>query len=303
MKVYNAQQVIETTGLVTLIYGEPGIGKTTLANSSPKPILLDFDRGAHRASFGKTVVQFDSWQDMINSESELNNLIEESETVIIDTAGTLLDLIQSHLVDTQPMLAKNSIKLWGELKKVFTEYFTPLKRSGKNIVFIAHSKEKEEGDIRIKRPLIQGSSYDLLMQSCDLIGFYSMKNNRRVLTFDISDTVVAKNCAGIEPIEITDLNFASNAMTHIIEKTRGKLVNRLEEHQEAIDKVQTWISYAETAEPSIIYQALVEAKFKKTEKTSIWAGVTRVLKERGYAFNEETKQFEHATVQQRLSGE
>ena len=31
-----------------IIYGSPGIGKTTLACSAPKPLLIDFDRGVSR---------------------------------------------------------------------------------------------------------------------------------------------------------------------------------------------------------------------------------------------------------------
>ena len=31
-----------------IIYGSPGVGKTTLALSAPDPILLDFDRGVSR---------------------------------------------------------------------------------------------------------------------------------------------------------------------------------------------------------------------------------------------------------------
>ena len=34
--------------LSALIYGQPGMGKTTLALSSPQPLLLDFDGGVHR---------------------------------------------------------------------------------------------------------------------------------------------------------------------------------------------------------------------------------------------------------------
>jgi replication-associated recombination protein RarA len=52
MKVYSANEIIESAGMVALIYGDPGIGKTTLANTAPNPLLLDFDRGAHRSSFG-----------------------------------------------------------------------------------------------------------------------------------------------------------------------------------------------------------------------------------------------------------
>ena len=33
-----------------LIYGQPGMGKTTLALSAPLPLLLDFDGGVHRVN-------------------------------------------------------------------------------------------------------------------------------------------------------------------------------------------------------------------------------------------------------------
>lgn len=36
--------------LSALIYGQPGMGKTTLALSSPQPLLLDFDGGVHRVN-------------------------------------------------------------------------------------------------------------------------------------------------------------------------------------------------------------------------------------------------------------
>jgi hypothetical protein len=292
MRVFNANEIIESAGLVALVYGDPGVGKTTLANTAPKPLLLDFDRGAHRASFGKSVVQFESWQDLMESESELNKMIQDSESIIIDTAGTLLDYLTSHLIDTQPLLAKNSIKLWGEIKKSFNAFFTPLKRSGKNIIFIAHAKEKEEGDIRIKRPLIQGGSYDLLMQSCDLIGYYSVRNNNRYLTFDLSDTIVAKNCAGLEPIVIPDITLANNTMTEIIEKTKKALLQRITKQEDAINTVQKWTEFSRTAEPSIIYESLKDANLKKTEKTAVWAAIQKVMSERGFVFNQENKTFE-----------
>ena len=31
-----------------ILYGSPGVGKTTLALSAPDPILIDFDRGMSR---------------------------------------------------------------------------------------------------------------------------------------------------------------------------------------------------------------------------------------------------------------
>ena len=31
-----------------ILYGSPGVGKTTLALSAPDPVLIDFDRGVSR---------------------------------------------------------------------------------------------------------------------------------------------------------------------------------------------------------------------------------------------------------------
>lgn len=293
MKVFNNNEFIGTKGLTVLIYGDPGIGKTTLANTAPKPILLDFDRGAHRSSLGKKIIQFDSWQDLIDSNGELNKEFEEAETIIVDTAGTLLDYMTNYLTETQPLLAKNGIKLWGELKKMFSEFFLPLKTSDKNIIFIAHAKEKEEGDIRIKRPLIQGSSYDLLMQSCDLIGYYSMKNNRRYLTFDLTDNITAKNCADIEPVVMNDIPAMHSTLGDIINKTKEKLVKRTEHHKQAIDKVKQWEEFARDCEPSVLYTALQQdQELKKTEKTAVWAKVSQIMTDRGFKFNKTTGIFE-----------
>lgn len=292
MKVFEKHQVVSSTGLIVLIYGDPGIGKTTLANTAPNPLLLDFDRGAHRASLGKKTVQFDSWNDLVENETELSTLINQSDSIIIDTAGTLLESMNNYLLDTQPSLAKNGIKLWGELKKMFNDFFQPLKKLNKNIIFIAHAKEKEEGDIRIKRPLIQGSSYDLLMQSSDLVGYYTSTGNKRLLTFDLSETITAKNCAGIKPILVSDIPSMHSQMEDIIVQTKQALIQRSEDHDSSISIVQQWEEIAKTVDPKSIYQMLTDAKIKKSEKTSVWAAIQQVMKTRGYEFNKENTIFE-----------
>jgi nucleoside-triphosphatase THEP1 len=296
MKVFEKNEIVASEGLIVMIYGDPGIGKTTLANTAPNPVLLDFDRGAHRASLGKKTIQFDSWQDVLENQEQLSQIISEADSLIIDTAGTLLDSMSSHLISTQPTLAKSGIKLWGELKKMFSDFFLPLKSMNKNIIFIAHAKEKEEGDFRIKRPLIQGSSYDLLMQSCDLVGYYTASGTKRILTFDLSDTVTAKNCAEIEPIVIKSVPTMTNQLSEIIEKTKKALVQRNQDHSEAIQKVAVWEELAKTIEPSEIYQRLQDDKsIKKTEKTAIWAKVVQVMSSRGYEWNTTSKTFQEIT--------
>ena len=54
------------TTLSALIYGQPGMGKTTFALSSPHPLLLDFDGGIHRVNAAHRVdtVQITKWEEV-----------------------------------------------------------------------------------------------------------------------------------------------------------------------------------------------------------------------------------------------
>jgi hypothetical protein len=213
-----------------------------------------------------------------------------------------LDSINSHIIETQPLLAKNSIKVWGELKKSFTDFFAPLRKMNKNLIFIAHAKEKDEGDVRIKRPLIQGSSYDLLMQTCDLIGYYAMKNNVRTLSFDLSDTVTAKNCAGLEPIQVRNLESMPDLLSNILDKTRASLNQRIEKQTNSIQIIRTWTESArkltkvKSFSSEVIQQFMQELKSKSLEfpsgtSVAIWASIKPIFENAGYEWDAENQIF------------
>jgi len=123
IKVYSQADSLAHQGLNILIYGDPGIGKTTLANTAPNPLVLDFDRGSHRASHRRgNVVQFDSYQDIISSQKELTELIAKHESVVIDTAGTMIELMQMYLQTSQPALAVTQAWASGNEKLTLTCY-------------------------------------------------------------------------------------------------------------------------------------------------------------------------------------
>lgn len=294
MQIRKSLEEMPERGLNILIYGDPGIGKTTLANTAPDPIVLDFDNGYHRASHSKHYVPYNSWANVIQDKQDiLTALKNDYKTLVVDTVGTGIELMQTHLLETSPALSKATMKMWGETKKTAADFFGPLKFAGKNVVYIAHAKVKEDGDVRRVVPNIPGSTYDTIMQSCDLVGYYTTTNNKHILTFDLSDTVTAKNCAGIAPIVIPDVMNMAGLLTGVIEETKAALIARAKNQEQGLEVVAKWTQAAEKAkDPNALYEQVSSAGLSSDVKRSVWFAIVQTLAKRGFAWNAEVKAFD-----------
>lgn len=294
MQIRKSLEEMPERGLNILIYGDPGIGKTTLANTAPDPLVLDFDNGYHRASHSKHYVPYNSWGNVIQDKQDiLTALKNDYKTLVVDTVGTGIELMQTHLLETSPALSKATMKMWGETKKTAADFFGPLKFAGKNVVYIAHAKVKEDGDVRRVVPNIPGSTYDTIMQSCDLVGYYTTTNNKHILTFDLSDTVTAKNCAGIAPIVIPDVMNMAGLLTGVIEETKAALIARAKNQEQGLEVVAKWTQAAEKAkDPNALYEQVSSAGLPSDVKRSVWFAIVQTLAKRGFAWNAEVKAFD-----------
>ena len=94
LKIVKASEPIVIKQIVTVIYGQPGIGKSTLGFTSKDPLLLDFDKGSYRAANRKDTVQIDSWKDITQITKKD---LDPYKTVIVDTAGRALDFLTAVL--------------------------------------------------------------------------------------------------------------------------------------------------------------------------------------------------------------
>jgi hypothetical protein len=202
VKIIKATDAIDVPHPVFLIFGQPGICKTSLGYSMREPLLRDYDHGAHRAANRRDTLAIETWADVAESNSA--DALAAYSSVIEDTVGRCLDLITADIAATDPKKAPGgnlSQQGWGVLKNRFRQHIATLRALGKDVLLIAHDKEDKDGDTRIVRPDIVGGSFGEVMKVADFVGYCYMSGRDRVLDFSPTDRWIGKNPAGMGAVQ------------------------------------------------------------------------------------------------------
>ena len=131
-----------------LIYGQPKIGKTTLAAQFPEPLIIDLEGGSSFTDATVVVAKsLDDVNDVINEL--LDGRIIDFKTIIIDSIDVVYDLIERETCAYLSKKLKMNIENigeapmgsdWAEARKRFIGFIEAWKSLGVNVVFIAHAK-------------------------------------------------------------------------------------------------------------------------------------------------------------------
>ena len=194
--------VMENKKISILLAGPPGIGKTTLALSSPNPLLIDADHGLDRlsAAHRTAYIQPTDYAEILDDLVAEN--LRDFETLVFDTGGQLIKLIGQWAIQQNPKNGQSdgtlALKGYGAVGREFERLIKYCRDElKKHIVVVFHAKEEKEGDNTKLRLLVEGQTKDNVWQPMDLGGFVEIENNKRILGLSNCDKYFAKGTHGV----------------------------------------------------------------------------------------------------------
>lgn len=251
--------------ITMLVYGQPGVGKSTLGCSSPNSVLFDYDGGVQRmnGAHQTLTVQIRSWEDTQNALDEIAAEYPDVSTIVIDTVGKMLDFMSDYIGMDNPKLRKQdgslSLQGYGVRKNMFIDFIKKTAILGKNIIFIAHEKEEKRGEDTVKRPDIGGSSANDLVKELDLVGYMQMIGNKRIISFNPTEAYYAKNTCNLPPVievdtvvdengNATGSNVFVRRIIAIYRKNQAARVEITKKYDEVVGSISDAVAMAQTAD-------------------------------------------------------
>ena len=183
-------------GKYILLYGLPGVGKTSLASEFKNVLIAGFEMGTNALNnvYVQPIRTWKDWRDMVKQLCTKDALKDKFDSIAIDTADFAWDLCVKWICSQNGVEKLGDIP-WGGgydlAKKEYTQTFRDLTYSGYGLVFISHSTEKtyknEKGeDYTQIVPALPNRPFDIVNKMVDIIAYI------REIPVEIGDKVENK---------------------------------------------------------------------------------------------------------------
>jgi hypothetical protein len=261
-----------------LIYGQPGIGKSTLALSAPNPVMVDAEKGMKRVEARLRVpsLQVESYEQIL--ELLKSPEIAPFETVVFDTMGRVLELMEPYLIKQNPKNAQSNgaLSLGGyKARKIeFNNLLKLVRRLNKSILFVAHEKEEKTGEDKIVRPDVAGSSGAELIKDLDFVGYMEAKGTKRTISFFPTEKYYAKNSLQLD--EVIEVPDTKDGNTFISERIVNMTKEKMERQAELITQYNEVLAKGEQI--ILNMQCPNEAIKQLGELNEVWDSKKRLFK-------------------------
>ncbi len=217
-----------------IVYGSPGIGKTTLALSAPDPILIDFENGVDRvrADHRKLTIVCENYEEVLHDIESPE--VRDCQSIIIDTGGSFINYLKDWAMRVKGCRAKdgsfNSLKGYGVVKNEFASFTSRLRDTmRKNVIYIFHADEKADKDGNPQQRLLcEGATKNPVWNSCDFGGYMQMLGESRTIAFTPTQEYFAKGShgiAGIMPVPDKGINDTNDFLSNLFDKAKANIAH------------------------------------------------------------------------------
>lgn len=237
----------EKDNIIMIISGLPGVGKTTLAFSAPKTILIDVDNGVKRvrADHRGDAIFVKTYEELLSDIKSKE--FGEYETAVIDTTGAFIELLKDWAMRNNPSACKKgggiSIQGYGIVKSEFLRFSNELKKTH-NVIYLFHTtKDKDKDGNPVYDLMCEGAARETVWQPADLGAYFQIIGNKRYLCFSPTQEYSAKSSYGIKGmIEVPELKDGEPNvfLTQLFERVKENIQaesDAFKPKKEAYDKV------------------------------------------------------------------
>lgn len=291
LRIISAIEPMHVETIVLTIFGPPGTGKTTLGFSANAPLLIDADGGAYRSAFRRDVAAAQAWADIASVTRED---VAPYKTLILDTAGRTLDLLTTDIIAQNPKMGRGgalTLQGYGELKARFIAYLKLMRSFGLDIVLIAHSDEKNQGDDLIERIDMQGASKNEVYKVSDAMARLGIVNGQRMLTFSPTETRFGKDPASIGSVVVPPADANPAFLSSIIALIKDRLNALTEEQAKAVEakreRAEWWKGLLANCDSAEAFTAAIPEAVSDAEKREL----LETAMHKGFAFDKKAGAF------------
>lgn len=296
-----------------LIAGYPGIGKSTLALSAPRPLHIDVDFGIDRIEprYRKPYIQPKSYDEILEDLTPLN--VKDFDTLVFDTGGKLISLMSQWAIKKDVKYGQRdgslSLKGYGfigrEFQRLMDYCFYEL---DKHIVVVFHAIEEKDGDNTRLRIKVEGQTKNNVWEPMDLGGFVEIQDNNRTIGFSNCERYFAKGTRGIHGVwQVPELgpdkpnDFLTRLFAQYNALSAAEVAQNVEE-QEAYEaamaegrEIVAGITDADSATAAM--SKIKAVKHALTSKKEVNAAFNAKIKELGLFYDKVLKKYTPAPAE------
>lgn len=311
--IKKSNEIAITRIVKAMVYGQAGMGKTTLALSAPKPLLLDFDNGVKRVNNAHLddsigIVQIQNWQEVVQLLTQEVADLAPFETIVVDTIGKMMDYITAYrCAGRQPR-----IQDWGTINNDFKWFVATLSQLNKHVIFVAHRDSRKEGDDTVFIPALREKNYNSIVTELDLLGYVEMRNEnglqKRTITFDPTSRNDGKNTCQLPGVmiipNILDANGQPTAPNdffdkYIIARYQSMIAVKEEavkKYNEVLDEIRLGVDQITDAAGANFFIAHIKDYAEHGNSVILFARdlFGKKMKQLNLKYNKGTKSYENA---------